>query len=86
MPQVTEKVIKRQSFIAPVMFYMYLNRAEQYEFSNVFEVSNVAFCMKSPELKPRWEGLVDPLNIEIWLALLVMLLLMPVLLALVRKS
>jgi hypothetical protein len=73
-----DKVAARESFMASVMHYVYLHRLKTIHFTRVFDISDLAFCMRNPVLTPKWEGLVYPLSEHVWGALLLVILIIPV--------
>ncbi|KAA0203693.1 Ionotropic receptor 124 [Hyalella azteca] len=76
--EVLDKVAARESFMASVMHYVYLHRLKTIHFTRVFDISDLAFCMRNPVLTPKWEGLVYPLSGHVWGALLLVILIIPV--------
>lgn len=47
-----------------------MDRNEYIDFSNVVYFSQISFCILQPESSRNWEGLVNSLQLELWLLLL----------------
>ncbi|KAK8374544.1 hypothetical protein O3P69_007813 [Scylla paramamosain] len=74
---VTARVEERVSFVATVIYAVFPQRLEHYDYSYMFEYAFHAFCMARPALRPRWQSLYYPLHHYVWASTLALLLLMP---------
>ncbi|XP_066985103.1 ionotropic receptor 21a-like isoform X2 [Macrobrachium rosenbergii] len=78
--EVAQRVTERASFIAPVEHFVFPQRMDRYDYSYAYEFASMAFCASKPKLSPKWEALYYPLADAVWLAVLVVLLIVPVML------
>ncbi|XP_069951454.1 ionotropic receptor 93a-like [Cherax quadricarinatus] len=75
--QVTSLVMERTSFIAAVTYMVLPQRCLLYDFTYVYIQGSISFAMATPSFIPNWESLVDPLTTEVWVAIFVVLLMVP---------
>ncbi|XP_071526955.1 ionotropic receptor 21a-like [Panulirus ornatus] len=77
--EVVEKVEERVAFMASVYHGALPDRWKRYDFSYIYEMNHMSFCMAKPGLRTQWQSLFYPLNNKVWATLLAALLLMPTL-------
>ncbi|XP_069952103.1 ionotropic receptor 21a-like [Cherax quadricarinatus] len=82
--EVTDLVEKRVSFIATVIYAVFPQRLQHYDYSYMFEFASSAFSMAKPGLIPRWQSLYYPLTDHVWLSILLVFLLAPLPFLLIR--
>ncbi|XP_042225916.1 uncharacterized protein LOC121868951 [Homarus americanus] len=75
--EVTKRVEERTSFIATVIYAVFPQRLQYYDYSFMFEYAFHAFSMAKPALKPGWQSLYYPLTNEVWASILAVLLVVP---------
>lgn len=81
--KVTSLVEERISLIASVIHLLLTARAERYDFTYTYENAHASFAVAKPGLEPRWKSLYYPLTIEVWMAVTVLVFVVPLLLSLV---
>ncbi|XP_069951455.1 ionotropic receptor 93a-like [Cherax quadricarinatus] len=75
--QVTSLVMERTSFVAAVTHKVLPQRCLLYDFTYVYIQGSISFAMATPSFISNWESLVDPLTTEVWVAIFVVLLMVP---------
>ncbi|XP_071527032.1 ionotropic receptor 93a-like [Panulirus ornatus] len=70
-------MMQRESFLVPVYYIIFPERAKRYDFTHIYEFSQATFSMAKPSLKPSWQSLYYPLTNDVWAAVLTVLLLIP---------
>ncbi|XP_063845577.1 ionotropic receptor 93a-like isoform X2 [Scylla paramamosain] len=78
--EVTEKVEKREAFMATIIYAVLPDRLKRYSFSYPYEYASPTFCMTKPLLRPQFLSLYYPLTNEVWLSILLALVLVPLVL------
>ncbi|XP_050712678.1 ionotropic receptor 93a-like [Eriocheir sinensis] len=87
LPQVLQLVAERRAFFAPVVHTVLPHRLEKIDFSIVYEMSTISFCMAPPGITAQWQALYYPLSHTVWFSTLLVLLLTPVaFIVLIRKT
>ena len=64
--QVTQFVEDRRSFVATVIYAVFPNRLDSYDFTLIYEHAFLGFSMAKPGLRPRWQSLYYPLAHEVY--------------------
>ncbi|XP_064098733.1 ionotropic receptor 93a-like [Macrobrachium nipponense] len=83
--EVAQRVTERASFMATVFHFVFPQRMDRYDYSYTYEFASMAFCASKPQLSPKWESLYYPLADAVWVAILVVLLVVPVLLFMLNR-
>ncbi|XP_071527361.1 ionotropic receptor 93a-like isoform X2 [Panulirus ornatus] len=83
--EAVDKVVERESFMAPVYHTVLPQRLERFDMTYTYEYSFLAFGMKKPGLKPRWQSLYYPLANQVWAAVLALLLVTPIIVLMVIR-
>lgn len=76
---------ERESFIATVIYAVFPQRLELYDYTYMFEYASHAFCMSKPALRPQWQSMYYPLQDEVWASTLALLIIVPIILLLVMS-
>ncbi|XP_063875822.1 uncharacterized protein LOC135108592 [Scylla paramamosain] len=76
----------REAFMWPVNFPILPHMVKEYDFSFFLERSTLAFTMAKPSIKPSWQSLYYPLQIDVWIYILVTTLIVLIVLIVMNRS
>ncbi|KAK8387797.1 hypothetical protein O3P69_020011 [Scylla paramamosain] len=84
--QVLGRLRTREAFMWPVNFPILPHMVKEYDFSFFLERSTLAFTMAKPSIKPSWQSLYYPLQIDVWIYILVTTLIVLIVLIVMNRS
>lgn len=76
----------REATIRPIILPIMPHIVEEFEITFFVEPSTLAFAMAKPTLEPNWQSLYYPLQLEVWGAVIITVVLVFVILYLVCKA
>ncbi|XP_063875086.1 uncharacterized protein LOC135108267 [Scylla paramamosain] len=83
---VLARVKTREAFLWPTNMPIMPHLLQDYDYSLFLELSTLAFSMAKPTLKPNWQSLYYPLQLEVWGSIAASICFVFVVLILVRHS
>ncbi|XP_069951456.1 ionotropic receptor 21a-like [Cherax quadricarinatus] len=83
--QVTDLVMQRSSFMASITYMVLPQRLLLYDYTFIYIQGLVSFSMATPSLTFTWKSLFDPLEVQVWVSILVALLLVPPCLVMITR-
>nr|XP_053641794.1 uncharacterized protein LOC128695318 [Cherax quadricarinatus] len=75
--EVTDLVMERTSFMATVTYMVLPQRLPLYDFTYIYIHGSISFSAATPSLTFTWKSLFDPLAVEVWISIFVILFLVP---------